>query len=111
MVLVYRKSDSICLGIRVNVEWELIAHSSSFFYGRAGSRQRGIGAAQLSRSLESPEKGKDKSTKRKVKMNTDGPAWPFEIGEALSVNRENGGGLHSFTALHFKPSAEIKDVP
>ena len=44
-------------------------------------------------------------------MNTDGPAWPFGIGEALSVNRENGGGLHSFTALHFKPSAEIKDVP
>jgi len=44
-------------------------------------------------------------------MNTDGPAWPFGIGEALSINRENGGGLHNFTALHFKPFSEIKDLP
>ena len=27
------------------------------------------------------------------------------------MQQENGGGLHNFTALHLKPSPEVKDLP
>lgn len=98
-------------GFHVRVEWGLIAHPSSFFYGREGSKQRGVGAAQLSRDLAAAGKGGNKDRKSGRKTNYDGPAWPPGIGESLSVEMENGGGLHNFTALHLKPSPEVEDLP
>ena len=98
-------------GFHVRVEWGLIAHPSSFFYGREGSKQRGIGAAQLRSDLEAAGKGRPKINPNARKTNYDGPTWPPGIGEALSVDMETGGGLHNFTALHLKPSPEVKDLP
>ena len=98
-------------GFHVRLEWGLIAHPSSFFYGREGSKQRGIGAAQLNRDLEAAGKGKPKIDPDARQTNKDGPMWPPGIGEALSVDMEKGGGLHNFTALHLKPSPEVKDLP
>ena len=98
-------------GFHVNVEWGLIAHPSSFYYGREGSGLRGQGSKQLSIDLEAAEKGRDKSTIRKVKTNYDGPTWPRGVGESLGKDQEKGGGLHNFTALHLKPSPDVMDLP
>lgn len=98
-------------GFHVNVEWGLIAHPSSFFYGREGQAQRFEGGRQLGRDLEAAGKGKAKSTVRKVRTNYEGPTWPPGVGEALGKHTEQGGGLHNFTAFHLKPSPEVKDLP
>jgi hypothetical protein len=98
-------------GFHVRVEWGLIAHPSSFYYGREGSKLRGEGAAQLRKDLEAAGKGRPKIDPNARKTNYDGPTWPPGVGQSLSVEMENGGGLHNFTALHLKPSPEVKDLP
>ncbi len=92
-------------GFHVRIEWALIAHPSSFLYGAEGSRLRGADSALLSRDLDAAGKGAKESAM------IGRPVWPPGIGEALSVNAENGGGLHNFTAKHLKPSPEVKDLP
>ena len=92
-------------GFHVKVEWGLIAHPSSFLYGKEGSRLRAAGAAILRKDLEAAGKGTDKSSM------IGSPIWPAGIGEALSVDAENGGGLHNFTAKRLKHSHEVKDLP
>lgn len=98
-------------GFHVNVEWGLIAHPSAYFYGAEGFKHRMTGSGQLTRDLEAAGKGDDKNTKRVVKTNTDGPAWPPGIVEALMADAEKGGGLHNFTALHLNSSPEVMDLP
>ncbi len=92
-------------GFHVKIAWGLIAHPSSFIYGKDGSRQRSVGAKQLSRDLKAAGKGSKESALL-------GPSvWPRAISAALSVDAENGGGLHNFTAKHLKHSPEVKDLP
>ncbi len=92
-------------GFHVKISWGLIAHPSSFLYGKEGQRQRSIGAKQLSRDLEAAGKGSQESALL-------GPSvWPPKISAALSVDAENGGGLHNFTAKHLKHSPEVMDLP
>ena len=98
-------------GFHVRVEWGLIAHPSSFYYGPEGSRLRGQGAKQLSMDLEAAGKGRPKIAKDARKTNYDGPTWPKGVGESLSVDQAKGGGLHNFTALHLKHSPEVKELP
>lgn len=97
-------------GFHINVEWGLIAHPSAFFYGSNGGG-RGKASAQLNRDLEAAGKGADKSTKRKPKVNTDGPTWPPGILVAIMAGAEQGGGLHNYTAQHLYSSPEVKDLP
>ncbi len=98
-------------GFHVRVEWGLIAHPSSFYYGRQGSQLRGVGSRQLSRDLTAAGKSAPKGGEGTRRTNYDGPTWPRGVGESLSVDMESGGGLHNFTALHLKPSPEVKDLP
>lgn len=37
--------------------------------------------------------------------------WPPGVGEALSVNAGQGGGLHNLTAKRLEPSPEVADLP
>lgn len=95
-------------GFHVKVEWGLIAHPSASFYGREGQRQRSADAAVLRKDLEAAEaagKGSDQNP-----MLSD-PIWPKGIGEALSVDAENGGGLPYLTAKRLKPSPEVNELP
>ncbi len=98
-------------GFHVKVAWGLIAHPSGLFYGREGSRLRGEGANQLRADLAAAGRTEEANPAPARPTNTDGPAWPPGIGESLSVENENGGGLHNFTAFHLKPSPEVMDLP
>jgi len=98
-------------GFHVRVAWGLIAHPSGFFYGREGAGKRGEGAKQLGIDLAAAGRAEEVNPQTPKPTNTDGPAWPEGIGAALSVEQENGGGLHNFTALHLKPSPEVMDLP
>ena len=92
-------------GFHVKIEWGLIAHPSSFLYGKEGRRKRSEGAAQLASDLEAAGKGAKEKPLLKPAL------WPPAISAALSVNAESGGGLHNFTAKHLKHSPEVKDLP
>lgn len=92
-------------GFHVRVEWGLIAHPSASFYGKEGQAQRSADSAVLRKDLEAAGKGSDQDAM------LSNPVWPRGIGEALSVDSENGGGLHNLTAKRLKPSPEVKDLP
>jgi hypothetical protein len=91
-------------GFHVRIPWAAIAHASSFEYGREGQRQRSADEAVMWREIQA-------ETGRTISPLLKPPVWPKGIGEALSVNSEQGGGLHNLTAKRLKPSAEVSGLP
>jgi len=113
-------------GFHVSPVWAMIAHPSAVIYGREGQKQRGIDGAKLNEELaaagiSSPKKAPPKAAEAKPPRchvcgspdhdRADCPVWPPGIGEALSVDSENGGGLHNITAKRLKRSPELDDLP
>jgi len=116
-------------GFHVSIPWAAIAHASSVIYGAAGQRKRSADEAVMWAELAELDPGAaikpkiplakadGKETPRCIACGSpdheyaDCPVWPPGIGEALSVDAENGGGLHNLTAKRLKPSPELADLP
>lgn len=114
-------------GFQLVAPWAAIAYASSLVYGKEGVRKRGADEAafraelaKLGPSVKDPEKppeAAEKKARRCVACQSpdheyaDCRVWPPGIGEALSVDAENGGGLHNIEAKHIKPSAELAGLP
>jgi len=92
-------------GFHVSVEWALIAHASSFLYGREGQQKRSADEAVLNADLQAA----GYSFKKSPMLGP--PIWPPGIGQALSVDAEKGGGLHNLTAKRLQPSPELEGPP
>jgi len=114
-------------GFQVVSPWAAIAHASSLVYGKEGVRKREAdkvafwaALAKLDPTLKDPMKVSVTADQREPRCPAckspdhdyaDCRVWPPGIGESLSVNEENGGGLHNFTAKRLKPSPELADLP
>ena len=117
-------------GFHLIAPWAVIAHASSLIYGKEGVRKRGADEhvfwAELA-ELDPTVKELERAPKPPVAHENTAPrcvackspdheyadcrVWPPGIGEALSVDAENGGGLHNIEAKHMKPSPELADFP
>jgi hypothetical protein len=98
-------------GFHVRAAWGLIAHPSGSFYGANGQKERSQDSGRLRQELTDAGRDQEKNPLPVRPANNDGPTWPKGFGSALSVESENGGGLHNFTAFHLKPSPEVVDLP
>ena len=114
-------------GFHLVAPWAAIAHASSLIYGKEGVRKRGADEAvfweelaELDPSVKEPKKAPEAAEKKAPRCvackspdheYADCRVWPPGIGEALSVDTENGGGLHNIEAKHMKPSPELADLP
>lgn len=114
-------------GFQLVAPWAAIAHASSLVYGKEGVRAREgdlavfwAELAELDPSLNESQKAHEAVGERAPRCGAckspdheyaDCRVWPPGIGEALSVDEENGGGLHNIQAKHMKPSPELAGLP
>jgi hypothetical protein len=113
-------------GFHITCPWAAIAHASSYLYDFKGQRARGADEAvmwtELAELTGEPLRGptaqpEDAGEPLCVVCGSpdherpDCPVWPPGIGEALSVDVANGGGLHNLTAKRLKHSPELAEFP
>ena len=114
-------------GFHITCPWAAIAHASSYLYDFKGQQERSADEAVMWKGLTELT-GKpsglvmDHQTEgggepRCVVCGSpthdrpDCPVWPPGVGEALSVDVKNGGGLHNLTAKRLIHSPELADFP
>jgi hypothetical protein len=114
-------------GFHITCPWAAIAHASSYLYDFKGQQERSADEAVMWKGLTELT-GKpsglvlDHQTEgggepRCVVCGSpthdrpDCPVWPPGVGEALSVDVKNGGGLHNLTAKRLMHSPELADFP
>jgi hypothetical protein len=114
-------------GFQLVAPWAAIALASSLVYGKEGVRKRSADEAvfraelaELDPGVMEPKKAPEAAEKKALRCvackspdheYADCRVWPPGIGEALSVDAENGGGLHNIEAKHIKPSPELAGLP
>ena len=114
-------------GFQLVAPWAAIAHASSLVYGKEGVRKRiadeAVFRAELAgldhrvKEPNGPVEPAEKKAPRCVACRSpdheyaDCRVWPPGVGEALSVDAENGGGLHNIEAKHIRPSPELEGLP
>ena len=114
-------------GFHITCHWAAIAHASSYLYDFKGQQERSADEAVMWKGLTELT-GKpsglvmDHQTEgggepRCVVCGSpthdrpDCPVWPPGVGEALSMDVKNGGGLHNLTAKRLIHSPELADFP
>ena len=114
-------------GFHIICPWAAIAHASSYLYDFKGQRERGADEEVMWKELTELT-GKPKGLVMEHQTESEGeplcvvcgspdherpdcPVWPPGIGEALSVDVKNGGGLHNLTAKRLMHSPELAEFP
>ena len=113
-------------GFHVTCPWAAIAHASSYLYDHQGQRERSADEAVMWKELTELTRQPSKMVKESYggegeprcvvcaspdHERPDCPVWPPGIGEALSVNVKEGGGLHNLTAVRLSHSPELAEFP
>jgi hypothetical protein len=114
-------------GFHISCPWAAIAHASSYLYDFKGQRERGADEEVMWKELAELT-GKPKGLVMDHQTGSEGeprcvvcgspdherpecPVWPPGVGEALSVDVKNGGGLHNLTAKRLMHSPELAEFP
>ena len=114
-------------GFHITCPWAAIAHASSYLYDFKGQRERGADEEVMWKEFTELT-GKPKGLFMSHQTESGGeplcvvcgspdherpdcPVWPPGIGEALSVNVKEGGGLHNLTAKRLIHSPELAEFP
>jgi hypothetical protein len=114
-------------GFHITCPWAAIAHASSYLYDFKGQRERGADEEVMWKELTELT-GKPKGLAMDHQTESEGeplcvvcgspdherpdcPVWPPGVGEALSVDVKNGGGLHNLTAKRLMHSPELAEFP